>query len=474
MLRTKIVCTLGPAVGTSEAILGLIERGMSVARLNLSHADLETHRKKVHQLKAINAELAKRPRGPHCVAIMLDTKGPEVRTGTVEKPIEIRNGQEVIFSTKPIAGATQQVILIDHKHFAKDVKDAESILLDNGTMRFELLSIRKDGTVLARSRDDGSIGSRRHVNLPGANLTIPSITDKDWEDIAMGAEEDVDFIALSFVREAKDVQQVRAFLKKKRKSIGLISKIETRQAVDNMREIIAASDGIMVARGDLGAEVDFEKIPVIQDELVSLTREAGKPVIVATHMLESMIENPMPTRAEVTDIAHAAMIGTDATMLSGETAGGKYPFASLEAMARVLRATEKHLETMQPRLTIDAPTKRAAQADAAVSLAISMDARAIIVMTRSGLTARQIARYRPHMPLIACTPDASIQRTLGLSYGVVPVCINFSKDPEKTVHDALAVIKELKLLKKGDQFILVSDAKAHAMNVSSIQMRQVP
>lgn len=473
MRLTKIICTLGPATNTTEAIEKLIAAGMNVARINLSHGTMEEHRGVIRRLKQINEKHARSGKLPTCISILLDTKGAEVRTSTVKTPLSIHHGEEVVFSPHPLPKEKRQVILVDHKGFAKDAQQAEVILLDNGKMGFTLTKVNKDGSVVTRSNDDGTVGSRRHVNLPGANLDMPSLTKKDWQDIALGAEEGVDFLGLSFVREAKEVEEVRAFLQKKKKHIGLVAKIETRQAVENMKDIIAVSDGIMVARGDLGAEVPFERMPVIQDDLVFLSRQAGKPVIVATHMLESMIENPMPTRAEVTDIAHAAMIGTDVTMLSGETANGKYPVRSLEAMVRVLKATEEHLALTQRRLSAPANSPHAAQADAAVSLALSTDAKAIVAITKSGQTAREIARYRPYLPLIACTPDAAVQRALQLSYGTIPLHIPFAKDPEKTVLDSLKLITKLKLLKKGDSFVLISDAKAHDAAVSTVQVRKV-
>jgi pyruvate kinase len=470
MKRTKIICTLGPACNTEEQILQLIRGGMNVARINLSHGEWAQHQETILKLKRINESLAAEGSAP--VAIMLDTKGAEVRTGVVQQPIRIAKGEEVIFAHVPVKG-DKTVITVDHPGFAKDVVQAESILIDNGKMTFELVRVEKNGAVVAKSLDDGEIGSRRHVNLPGANLDLPSLTEKDWEDITLGTAESIDFIALSFIREAKEVDEVREYLKKRGTSAGLIAKIETRQAVDNMEAIIEASDGIMVARGDLGAEVPFERIPVIEDQLVALSREAGKPVIVATHMLESMIDNPMPTRAEVIDIAHAATIATDSTMLSGETASGKYPLGSLDAMVRVLRATEDHLQKIAPMRDAPARTEREARAKAAVTLAISTEASALIVITRGGRTARDVCRFRPAMPVIAFTPKEEVQRSLQLSYGVTPVRIDFSDDPEATVEAALAAAKKAGHVQSGDRCVLVSDAKAHGSSVCTIQVRAI-
>ncbi len=472
---TKIICTLGPAVATEESILRLARMGMNIARINMSHASWEQHQKTVHLLKKINAKLAKDKDLPAAIGILLDTKGGEVRTGIVTKPILIKVGEIVVFSTKPLPKEKHQVITVDHAGFGKDAKNAEKILLDNGTLQFDLQEVRKDGSVVAKAAEAGSIGSRRHVNLPGADLSIPSVTDKDWEDIAHGLEEDVDFFALSFIREGREVEEVRRFVERKGKNVGLIAKVEARQAVRHMEEIIHASDGVMVARGDLGAEIDFATIPVIQDRMVSMARSIGKPVIVATHMLESMIENPMPTRAEVTDIAHAVMTATDSTMLSGETASGKYPFESLDAMTRVIGATEEHLSTL--RRMEDAPVRgeREAQAKAAVTLAISTDADAIVIMSKTGQTARDVSRFRPNLPILTFTPDAAVQRSLLLHYGVIPLLSPFDDaDPEKTVRSAFKTGTARGFLAPGKRCILISDTKTHDLNVSSVQVRAIP
>ncbi|MBI1812905.1 pyruvate kinase, partial [Candidatus Peregrinibacteria bacterium] len=313
MRRTKIVCTLGPATKTKEQISDLADAGMDIARLNMAHGTLEEHRATIRILNELNVERAKSKTYKHCIGILVDIRGAEVRTEDVKQPLVIHRGEEVVFSFLPRPEEKRQVIQVNHKGFVNDVKGVERILLDNGELTFDLLSIEANGTVIARAREDGKIGSRRHVNLPGADLDLPSITEQDWEDIAFAAQERVDFLGLSFIRKASEVEEARAFLKSKKSAVHLIAKIETRQGVDNIEEIIAASDGIMVARGDLGAEVPFESVPVIQDDIVMHCRAAGKPVIVATQMLESMIQLPMPTRAEVTDMAHAVMTGTDST-----------------------------------------------------------------------------------------------------------------------------------------------------------------
>lgn len=468
---TKIVCTLGPSSKTVDQIQQLVDAGMNVARINLSHGTREGHADVIRSLKAINAHSAST--GGPCIAILLDTKGAEVRTGDVAAPIVVHAGEEVFFSYEPGSSADRKIIRVDHPGFADDAKRAECILLDNGEISFDLIEVHADGLVAARARESGSIGSRRHVNLPGARLTLPSFTDKDWQDIAFAVEQNVDFLALSFIREAGDVVLVRDFLAKKNSGIKIISKIETPEAVQNMRDILAVSDGIMIARGDLGAEMPFEKVPVIQDELVALCKDAGKPVIVATHMLESMIHSPMPTRAEVTDIAHAATTRTDATMLSGETASGLYPLAAVNAMDRVLRETELHIMRSFKMEKRQVASEREARAEAAVSLALSTNAAALIVMTRSGRTALDVCAFRPSIPILAFTNSEFVQHSLLLSFGILPLIVAFDADPEATVRGALSAAVRLGLLRKGNRVVLVSDTKAHELVVNTIQMRDV-
>lgn len=471
---TKILCTIGPATNSKENICHLVEGGMNVVRVNLSHGERENHRELVRMIKDLNASGTFKKLNPqiHAVAIMLDTKGAEIRTSALKQPMRVEEGQEVVFSSNPLPDEKRPVIVINYPSFGDDVQRADQILLDNGEMIFDLVSIEKDGTVIARAKQSGLIGSRRHVNLPGANVDLPSVTDKDWDDIAFAADEGVDFIALSFVQYGKNVDEVREFLRSKGSTIQLISKIESQRAVQNISEIIHASDGIMVARGDLGAEMPFESIPVIQDNIVAFCQEAGKPVIVATHMLESMITRPTPTRAEVTDIAHAVHTGADATMLSGETAAGKNPLAALDAMDRVIRATEEHLARTH-REPAHVNTEREARALAAVTLANSTSAAAIMVITKSGQTAIDISRFRPGIPIIASTNDPAVQRRLELYYGVIPLQCELKEDPEAAVHCAMKNIRELEPLLSGSRVVLVSDMQARDLTVNSIQIRTI-
>ncbi|MFA7718137.1 MAG: pyruvate kinase, partial [Candidatus Absconditabacterales bacterium] len=325
MRSTKIICTAGPASWSPEILQNLAKAGMNVVRLNLSHGTSKDCNRIIEDIRKLNSD------NKYCVAILIDTKGAEIRTGVIQHEIDIAKGDEVVFSSIPLPANGRKIIEVNYDRFYADVPETKTILIDNGDIIFDIVRIEDDHTVIARAQNAGVVGSRRHINLPGADIDLPSITEKDWEDIAYAVEQNADFLALSFIRDADEVRAVRDFLTKKKSSLRIVSKIETQQAVDHIAEIIEVSDAIMIARGDLGTDLPFEELPVLQDEIVTRCRDQGIPVIVATHMLESMTQHPMPTRAEVTDVAHAAMTGADATMLSGETAVGRDPVRALEA-----------------------------------------------------------------------------------------------------------------------------------------------
>ena len=468
MRLTKIICTLGPATHTPEMIRALAGKGMNIARLNFSHGSHEDHQKTIDAVKQVNAEDNRR------IALLLDTKGAEIRTGDRESPIAITKNQEVVFSSHALPGETRPVIIVNYESFAKDVVHATSILLDNGVMSFEMIARNADGSVVARSHDDGHIGSRRHVNLPGADISLPSMMEKDWSDLEFGIAQGVDYVALSFIRTAEEVEEVAAFIKKHGGTVKTIAKIETAQAVANIDRIIAVSDGIMVARGDLGAELPYQKIPAIQDMIVSKCRAAGKPVIVATQMLESMIENPMPTRAEVTDIAHAVTTRADMTMLSAETAVGKHPAESVEAMSSILLETEQSQGPAEMPAGSHATGEHAALADAAVSMAFSVKSPAILVLTRTGKTPIAVSRLRSNLPIIALTESPGIQRMLQAYHGVTALLIVFDADPEVTITHAFSAAKEQGLLISGEKIVLISDTRAGKGTVHTVHVRKVP
>lgn len=431
----------------------MADAGMNVARLNFSHGKREDHQAIIDRIMRYNEthELN--------IAIMLDTKGAEIRTGDVQDPIPITKGQEVVFSStsKGTTSEGHTIIEVSYDHFAKDVIETDVILVDNGELSFDIVRVEPDGNVVAKAREDGSIGTRRHINLPGADIDLPSITESDWEDLRFGAAQNLDFLALSFIRNADEVREVRAMLEEIGSTSKIISKIETQKAVKNITEIIDASDGIMVARGDLGADLPFEDLPVVQDEIVTRCKDAGKPVIIATHMLESMKEHPVPTRAEVTDTAHAVATGADATMLSGETASGRHPLVALAAMMRIHNATENHMARLETAYDIRFKDSEEEEMDSAVSLALEKSADAFIVITESGRTARHISKFRPDIPIITLTKDRAIQRSLLLSYGVIPLTVPFSESDDETMQSGIDLALKLGLISKGNTAVLLKD-----------------
>lgn len=467
---TKIICTIGPSCSAPEQLEKLVKSGMNVARFNLAHASAKKQSPVINTLKAIREKHATG------VGILLDIRCAQVRTGVIKKPVMISKDQHILFGVESLAKAhkgKEVFIMVDYPVFGKDVRKAEILLIDNGELSFDIVSISPKGVVRARALQDGKIGSRRHVNMPGADISLPTFTDADWDDIACAVRENVDFLAISFIRSAKDIQDVRTFLKKKRSDIRIIAKIETRQSIANLPAILEASDGIMVARGDLGAEVPFEQVPVIQDQIVARCRAMGKPVIVATHMLESMIEHPLPTRAEVTDVAHAATIRTDATMLSGETASGRHPLMVVDAMDRILGATEEHLRSLGGRDILEASTEAEARAEAAVSLAHSLHASAIVVMTKSGQSAKAVSKFRPMIPIVAITDSRAAWCRLSLHYGISSVHCCFEGEFEDSVVRGMQAAVAAGLLQKGKGIVLVTGTEITGGSVISVQAREV-
>lgn len=449
----------------------LVNAGMDVARFNLTHAPARKQLPVIRALKEI------RNRHPLGIGILLDVRCSQVRTGVVEKPLVVAEGQEVLFGVEKQAKAhkgKESFITVDYPAFGKDVRKAEILLLDNGEMSFDIVAISKEGIVRARAKQDGAIGSRRHVNMPGADISLPTFTESDWEDIACAMEEGVDFLAISFIRTGKDIADVQRFLRKRKSPIRVIAKIETRQAVKNFSGILKESDGIMVARGDLGAELPFEEVPAIQDRIVAQCRAAGKPVIVATHMLESMTLHPLPTRAEATDVAHAATIRTDTTMLSGETASGRHPLVAVDAMDRILRATEAHLRTLEngsaePSVVCEAE----ARAMSAVSLAASLNASAIVVMSKTGRSAQALSKFRPMIPIITITDNESVWSQLSIHYGVFSLLCSFEGELEDSVVRGMKSALKAGFLRKGQHIVLVTGTEITGGSVISIQVREV-
>jgi len=418
MRKTKIVCTIGPASESLENTKKLIQAGMNVARLNFSHGDYEEHGNRIKTIRQASRELGK------TVAILLDTKGPEIRLGKLkEEPIELVQGETITLTTEEILGDVHR-IPVTYKELPNDVHVGSTILIDDGLIGLKVLDVQ--GTeIKCEIVNSGQIKSKKGVNVPGVAISMPGITEKDAADIRFGIEQNIDFIAASFVRRASDVLEIRELLERYNgRHIQIISKIENQQGVDNLDEILEVSDGLMVARGDLGVEIPAEEVPLVQKIMIEKCNRAGKPVITATQMLDSMQRNPRPTRAEASDVANAIFDGTDAIMLSGETAAGKYPAESVQTMAAIAVRAESALryrEIFQKQASAQQTTVTEAISQAVANSALDLDAGAIITATESGYTARMVSKYRPKAPIVAVTPEEQVLRRLQLVWGVTPV-----------------------------------------------------
>ncbi|MEZ5539402.1 MAG: pyruvate kinase [Pseudomonadales bacterium] len=465
MRKTKIICTIGPATESYEMLKKMAQAGMNVVRLNMSHGDHHSHAKVIKAVKTLNKELQ------HPIPLLLDTQGPEIRTGTLKNDLELKRGD--IISVSARADDVESTSLnINYHDLINDVKIGDKITVDNGIINLEVLEVQ--GRVMrCKVLDGGRLKSRRHVNLPGIRVNLPAITTKDREDILFGMKQEVDFIALSFVREANDIRELRKLLGSKADKIKIIAKIEDQEGVKNIEEIVAAADGVMVARGDLGVEINIEDLPNVQRQIVRLCQEHGKRVIVATHLLESMIENPIPTRAEVTDVANAIEEEVDCIMLSGETTVGKYPLRCVEYMDRIARTTEK-VPGLRLCDNLIKDTDKQHLAHSAVQLAENMEARGIVVITRRGIMANLVTNCRPTKTTIyAFTNDSRTRRQMSLNRALVSHRLAFSSDPEKTLLAAFEILKRDDAFQSGDKVVVISDVIS-GLGVDAIQIRSVP
>ncbi|AIQ73447.1 MULTISPECIES: pyruvate kinase [Paenibacillus] len=453
MRKSKIVCTIGPASESLENIKKLILAGMNVARLNFSHGDFEEHGARINTIRQASKELNK------TVAILLDTKGPEIRTGKLEvEPIELVQDEYLTLTTEEILG-NQDRISITYSELPNDVQVGSTILIDDGLIGLTVVDIQ--GTeIKTRIVNGGTIKSKKGVNVPGVNISLPGITEKDTNDILFGIEQDIDFIAASFVRKASDVQEIRELLEKNNAShIQIISKIENQQGVDNLDEILEASDGLMVARGDLGVEIPAEDVPLAQKLMIQKCNVAGKPVITATQMLDSMQRNPRPTRAEASDVANAILDGTDAIMLSGETAAGKYPVESVLTMSRIAEKAESalnHHEIFMKQQTAQETTVTEAISQSVAISALDLNAKAIISSTVTGHTARVVSKYRPKAPIIAVTTQERTMRQLSLVWGVTPVFGQVASSTDELLETAIKGGKDSGLVQTGDLVVITA------------------
>ncbi|MCZ6711443.1 MAG: pyruvate kinase [Gammaproteobacteria bacterium] len=460
--RTKIICTIGPATASFPKLEGLHAAGMNIVRLNMSHADHASAKKIINWIKTLNRKV----RSP--VAMMLDTRGPEIRTGEINEPMDLNTGDVIRVSVLP-DDVERSSIHIDYRELVDVLQIGDPITVDNGLINFEVLE--KDGSSLVcRVLDGGLLGSKRHVNLPGVRVNLPAITARDRRDIEFGVEHDVDFIALSFVRSASDVRELREFLGAKAKNIKIIAKIEDQEGVTNVHEIVRAADGVMVARGDLGIETNIADLPNVQRRIVHSCAKWGKRSIVATHLLESMIENPMPTRAEVTDVANAIYEGVDGIMLSGETSVGKHPIRCVEQLDEIAKASERWPGLGYEKELVASSDKQHI-ANNAVALAEDINAKGIVVITRRGITADLVTSARPRtVPIFAFTNHSQTRRRLGLNRAVFSHRIHFSSEPEKTLQRALRILREREGMERNDKVVVISDVLAEK-NSDAIQLR---
>jgi pyruvate kinase len=468
--KTKIICTLGPATYDINIIRQLAEAGMNIARLNMSHGDHKFHGNLIQKIKTLNKDLK------YPIAIMIDTQGPEIRTGEVSADLDLKVGETFTFHIIPGLEAEAKSVFVNYTDIVKDLKIGDKVTVDNGLINLVVLE-KKEKELICKVMDGGKLGSRKHINLPGIRVNIPSITQKDLKDIAFGLEHDIDFIALSFVRTPDDILQLRKIIEEKKSHAQIIAKIEDQEAVKYYKEIIEVSDGVMVARGDLGVEVELEELPIIQRKIIKECALQGRRVIVATHLLESMIQNPFPTRAEVTDVANAVFEEADAIMLSGETASGKFPVRCVEMLHKIAMRVESSGGGVGYVLQKKPKTKKEELARSAASLADSLKANAVIVITRRGTTAINIASFHPEFPVIhAFTNMSSVRRKLWLNRGILPYRINFSSDPEKTISLAIDTLKKTGMVETGSQVVILSDIIAGVDGndrVETIQIRVV-
>lgn len=445
--RTKIVCTLGPSVDSESTLKGLINAGMDIARFNFSHGSHDEQRARMDRLRKVRREM-----DSPC-AILLDTKGPEIRTGELagHKPVQLMAGNSFTFTEAGIEGSDRMVTQTC-KGLADVVSPGTVILVDDGLIELAVDSV-EGGDIHCTVQNSGLLGERKSMNLPGTSLPLPVMTDQDRADLLFGIEQGVDFIAASFIRDAAGVREMRAFLNEHGGGdIMFLSKIECHEAVENINEIIEASDGIMIARGDLGVEVPAYKVPHIQKEIIRACNRASKPVITATQMLDSMIRNPRPTRAEVADVANAIYDGTDAVTLSGETAIGMYPVPAVQTMARIAEASESHIynEGSIPNRNAEQKSISAVVGLAAVTAAENVGACCIVTPTMTGRTARIVSNYRPKMPIYAVTTSEEYRRSLQLNWGVTPLLGKVVGDASYVLEQARSVVVKKNFVNKGD------------------------
>jgi pyruvate kinase len=464
MRKTKIICTLGPATEKTEVLRQLIQKGSDVFRLNMSHASHDWVRDIVPRIRML-AQKAARP-----IALLLDTQGPAIRTGDLKTILHLKPGDILEFTVRGAKSKERYSVDVNYGGFAEDVKVGDTILVDNGLIRLLVLDKGKN-RVRCKVLTRAILGSRRHVNLPGIRVNLPSLTAKDLADISVGVEMGADFIALSFVREKSDIEQLRKLLSRKKSKAQIVAKIEDQLAVRSIDRMIETADVIMVARGDLGIECPMEDLPIIQRRIVKNCLRLGKPVIIATQLLESMITNPLPTRAEITDVANAVFEEADAVMLSGETTIGHYPVECVEVLRRVAVRIERSGGAGYAEKALLENVRQKVVASA-VALANALQDSKLVVFTLQGRMARYASNLRPQRaPIFAFTPSEEVYRQLALYWGTFPVCIDFTDDPHKTIDAAERFLRKNKLATPGNRMVIVSDVRMGRALIDSIQVR---
>ena len=454
MKRTKIICTMGPNTNDKKLMKDMAIAGMDVARFNFSHGDYEEHLGRLNILREVREETGKH------VAALLDTKGPEIRTGLLEggQKVTLVAGNEYTLTINECVGNDKKGF-INYSGLNDDVKAGDRILIDDGLIELEVEAV-EGSDIHTKILNGGELGEKKGVNVPGVSIKLPALTDKDIEDVKFACDNGFDFIAASFIRNGDAVRQIREILKEKGSTIQIISKIENQEGIDNMDDIIEASDGIMVARGDMGVEIDAAKLPFIQKKIIEKCSVAGKPVITATQMLDSMIRNPRPTRAEVSDVANAIYDGTDAIMLSGESAMGKYPLEALKMMVKIAKETETHLDHALYRgrkvNKMDKKNISNQVGYAAVYTADQLDAKAIIAPSITGFTTRMLSKWRSSIPVYGMSPSISTVRQMQLFYGVVPVWAKRADTTDELISSSVEILKSGKYIKENDLVVITA------------------
>lgn len=453
MRKTKIVCTLGPSTDNEDVLKQLMLEGMNVARCNFSHGVYEEHKKRMDMVKKIRKEV-KKP-----VAILLDTKGPEVRVKQFKDgKVTLQEDQLFTLTSEDVEGTAQKVS-VTYNRLYEDLEVGMKVLIDDGLIEMRVEKVEQTN-IVCRVINGGTVSNNKGINVPDVNLSMPYLSEKDREDILFGISQDVDFIAASFVQNKEDVLQLRRLLDKNGgEDIKIIAKIENTQGVENIDEIIEVSDGIMIARGDMGVEIPYEEVPVIQKMIIKKVYQLGKQVITATQMLESMVKNPRPTRAEATDIANAVYDGTSAIMLSGETAAGAYPVEAVKTMVRIAERTEQDVDYRKRFFHHDRkanPDITDAICHATCTTAHDLNAKAIVTVTKSGRSARMVSGYRPASDIIGCATSEKVCRQINLAWGVTPILIKEEKDVYDLFDNALMAAEKMNLLVKGDLTVITS------------------